>query len=908
MSETPPAAGTRIVDTGQILPISLTYGLVLASLYLLKPARNALFLAHLGIDNLPYVLLLVALIGGIAASVYARISVAVDIRSLIGMTFGALASVLVLFRILLETRAAWVYYAFFVVVALCGLWATSLTWLFANAAFDAHRARRAFGVIGSGGIAGAIVGGLFTGRAASYLGTENLLFVSAGLLVACPLILRRVKITESIPSRHTGRAPVPRGPVAVARTPLARNLAFLTALIAFVAVVVDVQFNEFVDRAYPNQDQKAAFFGDFFAYLSLVSLVFQLFITPFVLRSLGAGFAVAILPLAVGLGSIAILFVPSLLSGALAKGADGGFRHSVHKAAQEVLFLPIPEGIKRPAKLFLDTTVDTTATGLAAISVVLLTSGLGLPHSKLSFLSLGLLAGVVWLVRRTRTTYVDAFRQALDRRSIGLENLRTNMAEADVIRTLIPALNGSNERQVCYVLDLMSSVKSSAVASAAAGLVDHSSAGVRARALVVLENQKPTVDDARMQMLLDDPHASVRLAALRVLIRHAGSDAPALLHRELGHGESCRVATALACLSRLKPAARTQLLTPERLDALLARSKGDRELELALTTALAGFSSPEMSQRFDLQCRSEDPELRTAAIEGIHQFERADRSEWVVSQLADRRTRGPARHALGALGAAAQAPLANALANPATPFEVRRTIPRVLAMGFGKPGAEILGAHLRHPHPVLRRSVLRGAQRARSLDPHLTFDPTLVRTAIRAEIAAHNNRARLHRAFNTSEPRSAAEHLMARALEEKRREAKDNTFLLLALCHDPKDVASVSAGLSSRERRIRATALELLDNILERDLKEPVLRMVDPTRGLPSSHPVGATDALRSLIESPDPWLRACAVFALPAEAIEDGLKVLETACSDPDPVVRDTAQHRLSLLAQAEPERRTQP
>ena len=881
-------------DPSQVLPITLAYGLVLASLYLLKPARNALFLAHLGIDNLPYVLLLVALVGGLAATAYAQVSGAVGIRNLIGKTFVALAGVLLIFRLLLETRAAWVFYAFYIVVALCGLWATSLVWLFANAAFDAHRARRVFGLIGSGGIAGAILGGLLTGRAAGLLGTENLLFISAGLLVACPVILRRVKTAER-PPRRRRRGPEPRSTGAVLKTPLARNLAILTALIAFVAVVVDVQFNELVDRAYPNQDDKTAFFGDFFGYLSALSLVFQLFITPYVLRGLGAGVAVAILPAAVGLGSLAILLGPSLLSGAFAKGADGGFRHSIHKAAQEVLFLPVPENVKRPAKLFLDTTVDTTATGLAAVSVLVLTTGLGVAHSSLSVLSLALLVAVVWFVRRTKRSYVDAFREALDRRSIGLDDLRTSLAEAEVLRTLIPVLESKNERQVAYALDLLSSVSSSTVASAVARQLDHPSARIRARALRVLENQKPILARERLEALFDDPDRAVRLAALRVLLQQAGTRGPALLERELARPESTRVTAAVACLSCVSPDVRAKLLSP-RLERLADRAGENRDLELALTTALAGVSSPALAKRFERLCEAEDPELREAAIEGIRQFERADCATWLVSQLADRRTRGAARHALATLGAAAQEPLGRALADARTPFEVQRTIPRVLAMGFGEPGAAILGAHLRHPHPVLRRAVLRAAQRVRTHDPHLTFDARRVRAAIDGEIAAHDARARLAGAFEHGGPRSAAEVLVARALTEKRREARENVFLLLALCHDPKDVADASAGLDSRERRIRATALELLDNILERGLKERVLRMVDDSRADAQGNPADPTEALMALVEGTDPWLRACAVFALPTGRLNGGRDVLEAACHDPDPVVRDTARHRLGL------------
>ena len=50
----------RREELPRILPLTLAYGLVMASLYVLKPARNALFLDQLGVGQLPYVLMLVA--------------------------------------------------------------------------------------------------------------------------------------------------------------------------------------------------------------------------------------------------------------------------------------------------------------------------------------------------------------------------------------------------------------------------------------------------------------------------------------------------------------------------------------------------------------------------------------------------------------------------------------------------------------------------------------------------------------------------------------------------------------------------------------------------------------------------------------------------------------------------------
>ncbi|MEO1337612.1 MAG: Npt1/Npt2 family nucleotide transporter, partial [Myxococcota bacterium] len=161
----------------RVLPVACAYGLILASLYLLKPARNALFLSQIGIDQLPYVLLLVALVGSITALVYGRFARAMRTDQLIRITFVTFMVMLIGFRALLPTGWPWVYYVFFIWVALYGVLTTSLIWLLANAIFTSREARRVFGFIGAGGIAGAIFGGVFTGWAVDILGTENLLIV-----------------------------------------------------------------------------------------------------------------------------------------------------------------------------------------------------------------------------------------------------------------------------------------------------------------------------------------------------------------------------------------------------------------------------------------------------------------------------------------------------------------------------------------------------------------------------------------------------------------------------------------------------------------------------------------------------------------------------------------------------------
>ena len=138
----------------RIVPLASAYGLVLASLYILKPARNALFLDGIGIERLPYVLMLVALIGGGTALLFTRFTAAIRLDRLILATFVVSICFLIAFRLLLPLGYSWSFYLFYVWVNLFSLMSTALIWLMANAVFNPREGRRLFGLIGTAGMSG----------------------------------------------------------------------------------------------------------------------------------------------------------------------------------------------------------------------------------------------------------------------------------------------------------------------------------------------------------------------------------------------------------------------------------------------------------------------------------------------------------------------------------------------------------------------------------------------------------------------------------------------------------------------------------------------------------------------------------------------------------------------------------
>ena len=130
--------------------------------------------------------------------------------------------------------------------------------------------------------------------------------------------------------------------------------------------------------------------------------------------------------------------------------------------------------------------------------------------------------------------------------------------------------------------------------------------------------------------------------------------------------------------------------------------------------------------------------------------------------------------------------------------------------------------------------------------------------------------------------------------------------VLVSLGHDPRAVRAGLAALGSEDTRERSGALEMLEVTLGRSVSALVLTLVDPTlddgtrRGALAGYaPVAEVDRetwLRLLVQDEDhfwqdPWLRACALYALPEVLPHDAVGLAAPWCDDPDPVVAETAR-----------------
>ncbi len=493
----------KIVDVRRgewpVLSLMFTYYFILLmTFYFLKPTRDSLFLINLTQKQLPFVFILSALAAIPVTALYSRAAGKLTLLRLINGTTVVLLACLIGLRLLIRQDSEWVFYVLYIWVGLYGILVTAQFWLLANAVYDPSQAKRIFTLLGSAGIIGAVTGGELTNLLIKDLAmpTESLLVICAILLLLSIAVvtfiwrLRRLGKQDLISTDSQSESAFALVNVyqSVKRSRLLWLIISLIAVAVMTSTLIDFIFKDIGYNAYAgNKDGMTAFFGRFYGRVSLLSLAIQLLLSYRILRALGVGGAIMMMPLAVLTGSIAVIAVPAMLSAIFLKGAEGSLEYSIDRVGRELLFLPVPLEVKKKTKIFIDIFVDRWFRGLAGALLLVLTASLAFSSRQLALIVVLLVvcwAIIAWFVRRE---YANAFRLALERRDIDLSDIRIRIDDSSTLGTLTASLQSPNPRQVAYALDLLKSAKAPQLVGSVSPLLHHSSPEVRRKAVEFLQ-------------------------------------------------------------------------------------------------------------------------------------------------------------------------------------------------------------------------------------------------------------------------------------------------------------------------------------------------------------------------------------------------------------------------------------
>lgn len=541
----------------QTLLLQLNIFLIITTLLVVKPTINSLFLSELTSDALPLGFVLTAIVAIMGSYFYSYMLERMALNVIIERTLYTSILSLLIFGVgfTLDIVNGYWLYLLYVWVAIFGLLSASQFWILANLVYNAREAKRVFGFIGAGAIAGGIFGGYLTSILTTIIDTNYLFFVAAFLLVGCLPITRYIwntKINQlntfqvSIRSESKAESPFKM----IRQSKLLSLIAIVIGISVLIAKLVDYQYSDYASRLIQDPEELASFFGFWFSTLSVISLLIQLVLTRRIVGTFGVGTSLLWLPTGILLGSILLLLVPQLWVVVLIKVIDGSLKQSVNKAATELLSIPIPIEIKKKTKTFTDVVVDSIATGLAGFILIFIINGLDLSASFISLIIIGLILVWLFVIYKLRKAYIIAFKSLLvSEDSTKVKETKEKIKITSIINTVILALKSPSENKVLHMLKKTLEVKDERFFHPIKDLLDHESAKVKALAIENLYFLKTENLSSKMEMLIHDEDQEVTASAFRYLLKNYDKDTVELFDKYLNSGDRTIANAALVGLS-----------------------------------------------------------------------------------------------------------------------------------------------------------------------------------------------------------------------------------------------------------------------------------------------------------------------------------------------------------------------
>ena len=400
---------------------------LLSAYYVLRPIRDEMGVTA-GIDQMHWLftgtfvaMLLVVPLFGWITSRYRRS------RFLPFIYYFFIANIL-LFYGLFESAVAPtpVARAFFVWLSVFNLFVVSVFWSFMADLFRNEQAKRLFGFIAAGGTVGAISGPALTAILVTRIGTSQMLLLSAALLgFAVFCIHRLIAWHAASPTTDTGgpedadKQAQPLGggmldgALLLLRSPYLLGICALILLYSSLSTFLYFQQAQIVKDAFDDSQTRTAVFAGMDLAVNVLTLLLQAFFTARLVKWLGLGMTLALIPLLLSVGFAALGLLPVLPVLVTVQVLRRAGNYAIMRPAREMLYVVLSREEKYKAKNFIDTVVYRG--GDAASSWVYAgMRGLGLGLSGIAWIAVPLSLLWAWLAWRLgrQQQLIDERREA----------------------------------------------------------------------------------------------------------------------------------------------------------------------------------------------------------------------------------------------------------------------------------------------------------------------------------------------------------------------------------------------------------------------------------------------------------------------------------------------------------------
>ncbi len=344
---------------------------------ILRPLKAGLFIEYLGAKTELLAKLLNIVVAAVAMVVFTFLYNRLGGRRLVYFLCLFFVACLLFFAATVSDRPTnfinWSFYLF------GDLWSTvwvATFWALLNELSTPDQSKRLYGVIGTGGVLGGLLGVTLVRSLIKEYSAPPLILMCALLTLVIGAVVWQVNRLARQPGAALTYRPRPvrgdagRSNAALEGGKLVFTSQYLLAVVGIMLLyelcsqIMDFQFKSLTQSGITGGTNTQFFLANVYLITNIISVVVQLVFTSFIMRRFGLGTALLVLPVAVALSSGMFLAAPTLVFASLLTISDNSFNYSINQTARETLYVPTSSDEQYKARAFTNMFVQRAGKGI----------------------------------------------------------------------------------------------------------------------------------------------------------------------------------------------------------------------------------------------------------------------------------------------------------------------------------------------------------------------------------------------------------------------------------------------------------------------------------------------------------------------------------------------------------------
>ena len=263
-----------------------------------------------------------------------------------------------------EGSRVWIDRVFYVWTSVFALFVVTVFWGFMADCFSNEQGKRLFATIAVGSSVGAMLGSTITAALATVVPVFALLLIACvplELASWCALVLHRRFATGDVKAEGESNKAIEgnawSGMKAVFSSRYLMGIAAFIAVMTFVSTVLYFQQSALIYEGIPDRGERRELLAKMDWVVNFLTILFQVYLTARIVKWLGVGVTLAIVPVAMTAGFVTLGLYPTLAVLVVVQVIYRAGRYGLAKPAREMLWTVLGREEKYKAKPFLDAAV-----------------------------------------------------------------------------------------------------------------------------------------------------------------------------------------------------------------------------------------------------------------------------------------------------------------------------------------------------------------------------------------------------------------------------------------------------------------------------------------------------------------------------------------------------------------------